>query len=110
MQRKSTVPCTAPLKPGPLFTQFGCTANCPYFRDVEKTIYSDEYTKLLYLLWEKRNEINITMGERCGVIHSWAGKVELRERRLDLIEYIRYCKALEVDPHEGLDLILRAPG
>ena len=45
--------------------------------------------------------------DKLGVTRSWVGKVELGERRLDLIEYVRYCKVLEIDPHEGLDLILR---
>ena len=93
-----------------LFTCFGYIENCPYLRDMEKTIYSDDYARLLKWLRDQRNEKGITMretGERLGVIHSWVGKVELGERRLDLIEYVRYCKVLEIDPHEGLDLILR---
>ena len=46
------------------------------------------------------------LAERLGVIHSWIGKVELGERRLDVVEYIHYCKVLEVDPIEGINLIL----
>ena len=45
------------------------------------------------------------MGGRLGEIHSWIGKIELGERRLDLVEYVRFCKALKIDPHEGLKLI-----
>lgn len=77
---------------------------------MEKTIYSDEYARLLQWLREQRIGNNITMremGERLGVIHSWIGKVELGERRLDLVEYVQYCKALKIDPHEGLELILK---
>lgn len=44
-------------------------------------------------------------GERIGVIHSWIGKVELGERRLDVVEYVRYCEALGADPHEGVGLL-----
>ena len=46
------------------------------------------------------------LAERLDVIHSWIGKVELGERRLDVIEYIQYCKALGVDPIEGINLFL----
>lgn len=46
------------------------------------------------------------IGERLDVIHSWVGKVEQGERRLDLIEYIKYCDVLGINPHEGLDFIL----
>lgn len=77
---------------------------------MEKTIYSEDYAQLLQWLRDQRNEKGLTMrelGERLGVIHSWVGKVELGERRLDLIEYAHYCNALGIDPHEGLDLILK---
>jgi len=75
---------------------------------MEKTIYSDDYARLRQWLREQRNAKGVTMrelAERMDVIHSWIGKVELGERRLDVIEYIRYCKALEVDPHDGLSQI-----
>ena len=77
---------------------------------MEKTIYSEDYARLLQWLRDQRNEQGLTMreaGERLGVLHSWVGKVELGERRLDLIEYVQYCNALGIDPHEGLDLILQ---
>ncbi len=38
--------------------------------------------------------------------HSFIGKVEQGERRLDVVEYIRYCKALGVSPVEGLELLI----
>lgn len=47
------------------------------------------------------------LGDKLGVIHSWVGKIEQGERRLDLIEYIRLCKVLGIDPHEGLDLVAK---
>ena len=75
---------------------------------MQKTIYSDDYALLRQWLRDQRIEKGLTMreaGDRLGVIHSWIGKVELGERRLDVIEYIRYCNALEVDPHEGLNQI-----
>ena len=40
-----------------------------------------------------------------GVQHSFVGKVEQGERRLDVVEYINYCRALQVNPHDGLQLI-----
>ena len=39
--------------------------------------------------------------------HSFIYKVEQGERRLDVIEYIWYCTALGVDPHAGLDAVLK---
>jgi len=33
------------------------------------------------------------------------GKIEQGERRLDLVEYLRVCNALQIDPNEGLALV-----
>ena len=35
-----------------------------------------------------------------GVVHSFIGKVETGDRRLDIFEFITYCRALELDPGE----------
>lgn len=78
---------------------------------MQKTIYSDEYAKLLLWLKTKRTEQNMTMrqlAERLDVHHSWIGRVELGERRLDIMEYIRICAALDADPCEGLTILAAA--
>ena len=75
---------------------------------MQKTIYSPEYSNLLKWLRGQRKQKKITMrelGEKLGVIHSWVGKIEQGERRLDLVEYIRLCRALKIDPHKGLDIV-----
>ena len=48
------------------------------------------------------------VAEKAGVIHSWIGKVEQAERRLDIIEYATYCHILDIVPHEGLRLITKS--
>lgn len=40
-----------------------------------------------------------------GVPESYVGKCERRDRRVDPVEMIRWCKACEVDPHELLSFI-----
>jgi len=75
---------------------------------VKKTIHSTEYRELIQWLRKQRKQHGITMrelGDQVGVIHSWVGKIEQGERRLDLVEYIRVCDALQIDPHEGLELV-----
>jgi len=75
------------------------------FRVMQKTIYCDEYDNLLQWLKEKRVEGELTMRQlavRLDVHHSWVGRVEVGERRLDVMEFVRYCNALEADPFEGL--------
>lgn len=75
------------------------------FYAMQKTIYCDDYDNLLQWLKKKRIGGKLTMRQlamRLDVHHSWVGRVELGERRLDVMEFVRYCNALEADPFEGL--------
>lgn len=38
--------------------------------------------------------------------HSFIGKVETAERRLDVYEFVQYCKVLNLDPNEGIGYLL----
>ena len=40
-----------------------------------------------------------------SVPHSFIGKVEQAERRLDVVEFLTYCEALNVSPVDGLKVI-----
>ncbi|MEI5640789.1 MULTISPECIES: helix-turn-helix domain-containing protein [unclassified Pseudoalteromonas] len=73
-----------------------------------KTVSSEENGKLTKWLKSKRHEKGHTMrslAQVLGTPHSFIGKIENQERRLDVIEFLRYCEALEVDPYEGLQLL-----
>lgn len=75
---------------------------------MEKTIHSSQNRLLTKWLKQKRNEQNLTMRDLAGrldVQHTFVSKIEQGERRLDLIEFIRYCKALDADPEEGIRFI-----
>lgn len=48
------------------------------------------------------------LAEKLDVPHSWIGKVEQMERRLDIIEYIRLCQCIGIDPVDGLTLVQTA--
>lgn len=78
--------------------------------NMKKTIYSDAYRIVReWLILMRKNK---TMSQRdlasiLQVPHSWVGKIETGERRLDIVEYCRICNALNVAPHEGLELCLQ---
>ncbi len=45
------------------------------------------------------------LAELMDVPHSFIGKVEQGERRLDVIEFMRYCEVLNLSPFEGLKAV-----
>ena len=76
-----------------------------------KSIHTDGYRALLAWLREQRLARDLSMrelAERLGVPHSWVGKIETGERRLDLYEYLRLCSVLECAFKKGIDVLLRA--
>jgi transcriptional regulator with XRE-family HTH domain len=75
---------------------------------MKKSLNSPAHLKLLHWLKAKREERRLTMREMAeilGIPHSFIGKTEQGERRLDVVEYLQYCKALGADPVEGLAAI-----
>lgn len=46
------------------------------------------------------------VGEIVGRHHSVVGKLEQDRRKIEMLEFVAYCKAVGADPHEGLDLII----
>jgi len=75
---------------------------------MKKTIHSDDYQILVTWLKSSRHKKGLSMREladKLGVPHSWIGKVEQMERRLDVVEYMRLCQCIGIDPVEGIALI-----
>ena len=66
-----------------------------------KSTYESEYSRFCALLREARLKAGQTQADVAGRLlkpQSFVSKVESGERRLDLVEYIRWTKALGVDP------------
>ena len=95
---------------------------------MEKTIYAEDYRALLEWLRNHRNRKGLSMrdlAKRLNVHHSWIGRVEQGERRLDIVEFARLrsdsdaqrgrlgttarqarlCDGIGCDPHDGLKII-----
>jgi len=77
---------------------------------MKKSIYSSEVKILCAWLKEKRELSNLTMRDLAKLLdtsHATVGKIELGERRLDVIEWIQYCEALNADPFECLESLVK---
>lgn len=69
------------------------------------SVFSNENKALTLWLRHMRVSQGLTMrelGGRLNIPHSYISKIEHCERRLDVVEYLRYCYALRVDPLEGI--------
>jgi len=78
---------------------------------MKKTIYSLDSEKLLAWLKQQRLSKGLSMrqlAEKLDCPHSFVGKVEQGERRLDVVEYVHYCKALGINPTKGLNIIAKS--
>lgn len=76
---------------------------------MKKSIYSPQMQCLLNWLRDNRERQGLSMRDLAKCLdrpHSFVQKIENGERRLDIVEYLWYCKALQVSAHEGIDLLL----
>ena len=78
---------------------------------MKKTISSSEYPALIGWLKNRRLELQWSMRDlaaRLDQPHSFVQRIEMLERRLDIQEYVIYCKALSLDPVEGVLILISA--
>jgi transcriptional regulator with XRE-family HTH domain len=74
-----------------------------------KSIHSNKYKYIIGWLANKRKEAGITqkaLSSQLDKPQSYISKVESRERRLDMIEFIEIVIAVGADPHEAIKNIL----
>ena len=74
-------------------------------RNIRLSVHSAEHTYLRQLLIRRRLDLGLSqraLAERMNVVHSFVGKVETGDRRLDIFESIDYCRALNWQPEELL--------
>jgi len=67
-----------------------------------KSLHTPEYEHFRSLLIAAREEAGLTQAEvsaRLRRPQSFVAKYEGGERRLDIVEFVRVCAALGIDPH-----------
>jgi transcriptional regulator with XRE-family HTH domain len=70
-----------------------------------KSLHTPEYEYFRAILVAAREKANLTQSEvstRLCRPQSFVAKYEGGERRLDVVEFVKVCKALDVDPHAVL--------
>ncbi len=70
-----------------------------------KSIYDEEYRKLIKDLRSARLDVGMTqqaLADTLGKPQSFVAKIEGNERRLDIIEFVHWCRALDINPSQIL--------
>ncbi|PTX91865.1 XRE family transcriptional regulator [Verrucomicrobia bacterium LW23] len=68
---------------------------------MEKAIYGRHAERLQETLVRMRQDAGLTqrqLAAKLGVVHSFVGRVEIGERRLDLVEFWHYARICGQDP------------
>ena len=89
----------------------GAPYRAPRIGAIVKSVFTPAYRRMLDLLRAAREEAGLSqrdLAARLDVAPSWVAKVELGERRLDVVEFIRVTTALECKPVKLLREIERA--
>ncbi len=73
-----------------------------------KEIENTKYEALIEWLKKSRLDKNLTIRDLAILIDEpfqFVSKVENCQRRLNVYEYVQYCKALEINPNDGIELL-----
>ena len=76
-----------------------------------RDIYEEAYRTIVRRLVEFREQADVTqveLAKRMGTDQSQLSKFERFERRLDIMDYVRYCVSLGVDPSVPLKHVSRS--
>lgn len=70
--------------------------------------YSPQYEELRLWLRREREARGLTLRDVSNLVgrhHSIIGKLEQSSRKIDIVEYVLYCRVLGIDPEIGLGII-----
>lgn len=77
----------------------------------KKSVHAPENEWLRQTFIDRRKELGLSqraLADRLDVIYSTVGKIETGDRRLDVLEFIDYCEALELMPDAVIQQFLKA--
>lgn len=75
--------------------------------------HHQDYQLLVAALREARRKAKVTqleLADRIGNTQTFVSKVERGERRLDIVELVEFCEALDISPIEFLRAYLKRRG
>ena len=76
---------------------------------MKTSVYSSHYDKLRLWLKAHREEQSLSLrdvSEKWGKHHSILGKIEQARRKVELVEFVELCDVLNIDPQEGLSILV----
>jgi transcriptional regulator with XRE-family HTH domain len=76
---------------------------------LRKTLRSKGHRALIDLLVATRNQAGLTQRELAARLkrpHSFVGRIEAGERRVDVVEFIEIAMVLEVDPERLFAMLI----
>ncbi|MBR5038788.1 MAG: helix-turn-helix transcriptional regulator [Prevotella sp.] len=77
---------------------------------MEKSIHLSQYHVMISLLREKRESVNVTqvqLADKLNVGQTIISKIETCERRIDVIELMSICDALNIAFPEFIDELIQ---
>ena len=73
-----------------------------------QSIHTPKHVAVRQFLIEQRKVQGLSqqaLANKLGVIYSLIGKIETGDRRLDVVELVEYCQALNINPCDVIALI-----
>lgn len=77
-----------------------------------KTIYQAKYSALIERLIAARRNAGLTQAEIAKILdkpQSYVAKIEGKDRKLDVVEFVELCETIGQEPSELIKIIQRTP-
>lgn len=77
-----------------------------------KTIYQAKYSALIEQLITARRNAGLTQAEIAKILdkpQSYVAKIEGKDRKLDVVEFVELCETIGQEPSELIKIIQRTP-